>query len=382
MTGTATLVEPLVIWGCALFGRSLADNAPHQVAHNQETIRSNLATRAQRAITRSMVAQRSLVVIVALALSNCRQDPPLLGPHPAAVSTEQSAQKVESVRITSADLEGALQRLRRLPGKYQAPNEGQRGPFQRWVAHLVTSAESGNLPVLPAPAGFTGKFVDGGRVWLLAEDESATKTGAGAYALRPDATNELVIQAPHTFFDQGTLPLALTLFDQLDARVLMINTLHRGGSAAGEESEDERLERARSGKEDADLAHQTNSYYQVAHHVFGAQWPQARFVQLHGFRDEKLPGVSVVVSAANTRLDALPVVRALNNGLGAGTARLFPEEVGQLGGIINEQARACKDAGWQFLHLEISASLRQRMERQPAVREQFAQALKDALLLR
>jgi hypothetical protein len=280
-----------------------------------------------------------------------------------------------------SELEQALTPLRRAPGTYQAPSEPQRAQWKDWFAHLLTSAVAETLPSRAAPEGFAGRFVDGGAIWLVAE-QGATKTGAGAYAIRPRAKNDVVIQAPHTFFDQGTLPLALTLFQTLDARVLMINTLHRGGAANQDEVDDERIERARSGKEDADLAHTTDSYYQVAHSLFGAEWPRTRFIQLHGFRDEKVPGVSVIVSGAGTQFDPLPVARALNDVFGAGTARVYPDEVKKLGGTTNAQARACKEAGWSFLHLEIAASLRQRMERQASLREQFAQALAQAMLLR
>jgi hypothetical protein len=253
--------------------------------------------------------------------------------------------------------------------------------WKDWVAHLLTAGRAATLPSRGAPEGFAGRFVDGGAIWLVAE-QGPTKVGAGAYALRPKAKNDIVIEAPHTFFDQGTLPLALTLFDALDARALLINTLHRGGAGGADEGEDERLDRSRSGEEKSDLAHHTESYFQVAHSLLGAEWPQTRFIQVHGFRDEKVPGVSVVVSGAGTSLDPLPVARALNEVFGAGTARVYPEEVKKLGGTTNAQARACKEAGWAFLHLEISASFRQRMERQASLREQFAQALSRAMLLR
>lgn len=284
-----------------------------------------------------------------------------------------------AVRVAS-ELEDVLQPLRRSAGEYKTPSDAQRGAFKDWVAHLLTAAAAEALPSRAAPEGFIGRFVDGGSIWLVAE-HGPTKVGAGAYAIRPKARNDVVIEAPHTFFDQGTLPLALSLFQALDARALLINTLHRAGGAS-DEVEDERLERARSGKEEGDLAHQTDSYYQVTHSLLGAEWPKTRFVQVHGFRDEKVPGALVVVSAAGTNFDPLPVARALNDSFGAGTAQVYPDEVKKLGGTTNAQARACKEAGWPFLHLEIAASFRQRMERQASLREQFARALGQAMLLR
>lgn len=324
-----------------------------------------------------------LLTASVIASTGCSKEPP-----PAAIPlpSDPSERPLSSAKQSpSNDLEPMLQGLRRATGTFQTPSEQQQSEWKDWMAHLISSLDGGNLPTRAAPNGFAGRFVDAGRLWVIGE-QGPNKIGAGAYVLRPGAKNALVIQAPHTFFDQGTLPLALTLFEQLDAKALMINTMHRaaagGGAQGSDEADEDRQERARSGQEASDLAHSSNSYFQVTHSLFGAEWPGTRFIQLHGFRDEKAPGASVIVSAAGTNLDPLPVARSLNAVLGAGTALVYPEEINKLGGTTNIQARACKEAGWPFLHLEISATLRQRMERQASLREQFAEALSRALLLK
>ncbi len=39
----------------------------------------------------------------------------------------------------------------------------------------------------------------------------------------------LIVEAPHTFFDRGTLPVALAIFEAQRARALILNTSHRYG---------------------------------------------------------------------------------------------------------------------------------------------------------
>ena len=102
-------------------------------------------------------------------------------------------------------------------------------------------------------------------------------------------------------------------------------------------------------------------------------------IQLHGFRDEKVPTAKIIVSAAGTSAPTAPIARALNEAFGVGTARLYPEEVSELGGTQNVQARANVDESRAFLHLEIAASLRQQMLRQKSLQERFARALALAL---
>ncbi len=52
---------------------------------------------------------------------------------------------------------------------------------------------------------------------------------AAAVVLRVGAAVPLIVEAPHTFFDQGTLPVALAIFEAQRARALIVNTSHRYG---------------------------------------------------------------------------------------------------------------------------------------------------------
>ncbi len=313
---------------------------------------------------------------VCAAMLSCREEEERPKPTPAPTPTVEAPSSAQPKQESKA-LSSELNALRRAKGDFVLPTEEQASAYEGWLSHLSYSIDKRRLPVKSAPDGFRGTFVDGGRVWLLAE-KSKDKRGAGALALRVDEPKDVVVQAPHTFFDQGTLPLALTVFDELEARALMINTIHRAGPIG---SSEERAARVRAGKTEEDLAHQERSYFQLAHRTLVKRWKDTTFVQLHGFRDEQVPGVSVIVSAAGTKLDPLPVAKALNDVLGAGAARVYPEEVKKLGGTTNVQAQHNKSKERGFLHLELSTELRKRMERQESLRRDFAKALARALLL-
>src|SRR5262249_23768205 len=159
----------------------------------------------------------------------------------------------------------------------------------------------------------------------------------------------LVVEVPHSFFDEGTLPIGLTVFEELGARALLVNTVHRGGTGA----EEDRIERARGGSSPSDVAHQTQSFFHRAHLELRRAWPALNVVQIHGFRDEKVPTAKIIVSAAGTSADTAPLARALNDAFGVGTARMYPEEVNDLGGTHNVQAQASRDESRPFLHIEI-----------------------------
>ncbi len=275
-------------------------------------------------------------------------------------------------------LDESLQELRRTPStKYLAPTAAESDRYRAWVGHLSTSLIEGTLPHEPPPDGFGGRLLDAGRIWLLAEPTGRNR-GAGAVALRVGAETSLVVEVPHSFFDEGTLPIGLSVFDELGALALLVNTVHRGGVGA----EEERAERARSGTSESDVAHQTQSFFHQAHLELGRVWPRAHVVQLHGFRDEKVPTAKIVVSAAGTAAVIAPLAKALNDAFGPATARLYPEEVDQLGGTRNVQAEANRDEARDFVHLEMAASFRNQLVRQKSLRERFAQALAKGLSVR
>lgn len=315
------------------------------------------------------------MMALAVGVSAC-DDPAPAPPAPSPVVRNPDATPAPQSRETR--LAQSLQEIRQTPSAaYVAPTPAESDLYRSWVGHLSTSLLDGRLPTREAPSGFIGRVLEGGRVWLLSE-VSGQNRGAGALALRVSADAPIVVEVPHSFFDEGTLPIGMAVFEELRGLALLVNSVHRGGAGP----EEQRLERARSGTSESDVAHQPSSFFHQAHLELGRAWPKAHVVQLHGFRDEKVPSAKIVVSAAGTGAAAAPLARALNEAFGVGTARLYPEEVDQLGGTQNAQAEANREENRGFIHLELAASLRTQLTRQKTLQERFAQALAKGLSVR
>ena len=264
---------------------------------------------------------------------------------------------------------------------YVAPAEDEERAYRSWIRDVADRASRGDAPPDTAPPGFVLDRTSGSDdVWLLAE-RASHRRGAGAVAIRVGRQAAgLIVEAPHTFFDAGTLPIALTAFQRLGCRALLINTVHRynprlrGESSDGEGGED-------GGDVSAsDVAHAPHSFFLAAHEELQVAFPRATAVQLHGFRDEVLDGVSIVLSAAGTRADANLVASSLRAAPsatlgGPHAVRVFPDDVRILGGTLNAQARSSARAAAPFLHVEMSKSLRDNMVADTRVRGQFVVAL-------
>jgi len=58
------------------------------------------------------------------------------------------------------------------------------------------------------------------------------------------------------------------------------------------------------------------------------------------------------------------------------TVRLFGRDVFELGGTRNQQSRWARRVGFQqFLHVELAAATRLKLNRDPALRQSFREAL-------
>jgi hypothetical protein len=205
-----------------------------------------------------------------------------------------------------------------------------------------------------------------------------TSNAVAAIAIRAGRAREVAVEAPHTFFDRGTLPIAATAFEAMSARALLVNTVHRY-SALRERPEgmDERgdEDEAAAKRSASDVAHAPSSFFQAAHEALLEGVPGIWAIQVHGFHDAAAPGVSVIVSAAGTRADAAGAASACRTRLGDDGVKAYPTEIGILGGLTNVQARSSARAGAPFYHVEIGRSLRDRLGADAAARRRFAEAL-------
>lgn len=297
---------------------------------------------------------------------------------------------------------------------YRAPSLDEERAYAAWVRDALIAATERKEPPTKAPEGFSLRVM--GDLWIL-EEAKKKKRGAGAVVIRTGRARPIFVEAPHTFFDKGTLPIALAVFEAQSARALLINTAHRyidkpiqnkndkndkndddkaadadddksaeSDDKGAAEDDDKAPDRDEVDDEDAgiaavasDVAHADSSFFLAAHRELVALVHDNVTVQLHGFRDEKVPDVGVIVSASKGPGDAVGLSERLALGLPEVTVSAYPKDVKTLGGTTNVEARVSREMGAPFFHIEIARSLRDKLADDKALRARFAAALSPQL---
>ena len=298
-----------------------------------------------------------LVGAVCAACSRCgrvEQAEPVAAPPRATASAVPPAARAPDKKVgrsrqaprrkSAKSLLGRIKQLR-ATASYEAPTPEALRTYTERLTAAIAATRLGQKPSGPTADGFELEALStpAGTLWLLVEAPEQRR-GAGVVVLRSKALVPLVIEAPHTFFDTHTLVLAAEAFEQLKARALLVNTVHRAGEAQrGEQAKQERARLAHSGAAPADVAHLPTSFFQAAHQALQREGAPLA-LQLHGFADRRGRGVDAIVSAARTLASIEPLAGALAEALPGFAVRRYPSEVRRLGGTTNTQARWSRKA--------------------------------------
>ncbi|WP_437604974.1 hypothetical protein WMF20_27730 [Sorangium sp. So ce834] len=314
----------------------------------------------------------------------------------------------------------------------EPPNDAEEAAYVTWITSAGVAAQN-RQPPPAAPPGFALRAVPGRELWVLSEDDSRRR-GAAAVVLRIGAAAPLIVEAPHTFFDQGTLPIALAIFEAQRARALIVNTSHRygggpkpsnavgddegegtggasaddtaaesqatgdgaravgsgragSGGAAGAGGSDGVLgagggargdilaarERLAAALAFADVAHAERSFFLSAHRALLQSFPGMPAVQLHGFQDSSAPA-SAIASAVGHGANLERLLAPLRAVVSDGKVLAYPADINKLGGVTNVQARWSRQMGAPFYHLELSRALRDKLVTDEDLRRRFAAA--------
>lgn len=317
------------------------------------------------------IASYVLAALVCLALAGfaCRRTKP----EPTPTTREEPVRAVD-VRCPQALLEtrdGGLD-----PDRYVVPSDPERRALRDAIASLIVGR--GDAKDHAAKAGF--ELVDlGDDRGVLVREVAGKRRGGGAYVVRPGSTSRLFVQAPHTFHDEGTLPLAYELFARARAAALFVSTAHRYKAAP----------KTAAGAWPADVAHARDSFFQAATEgALRARTTPSVVVQLHGYGEREGGGAAVV--SAGVRTPGHPLVARATTALGrivstaasantAGSVLRFPDDHGELGATTNVQGAIVREAGGQFLHVELAAPLRRALLDDATLRASFLATLADAL---
>jgi hypothetical protein len=200
---------------------------------------------------------------------------------------------------------------------------------------------------------------------LLVVDAGRRALGQGLFLLRRTPRAEVVVEVPHRCFDRHTGAIGLALFEYLQARALLINTVHRYRAAG--------CDRAGLTKRCAsDLAHRDDSVFHAVHRGL-VEGRRCWVVALHGFR--RFDDTQVIVSAAGTRGDPSCFAGQLRRWRPELSVAVHGVDAGRLGGTTGAQARHLRRIGGRMIHLELSDDLRRTLAGQASARRSFFAAL-------
>lgn len=252
-------------------------------------------------------------------------------------------------------------------GRYVVPTTEQLLGLREMVKLFLQQGDAarGKATELAQRIGFEIVDVPAMAGAIVLRDAGGNR-GGGAYLLRLRSQSDLVVQAPHTFFDEGTFPLACDLFATSGARALFINTVHRYKGAPEDAN----------GNHPADVAHADGSMFQAATLGLLEAVPQPTVVQLHGFADDE-GDARIIVSSGDGSSSAPLLARvqsALSGVMGPGVWR-YPTETTKLGATTNVQGAAVRAHGGRFLHIEMASVVRATLLQDTVLRARFMASL-------
>lgn len=188
-----------------------------------------------------------------------------------------------------------------------------------------------------------------GALWGVREEPPAWR-GQGIFLVRPGASRPWLLSAPHAVGDDLlTGEIVLGWFSSTDAVAAAWSDVRR---------------------RDADLARETRTAFQALHLAFAAAHPDGLVVQLHGFARDKRStqagrdSLAILSTGEASAPPWLERVAACTEVAIRGRVSVYPDEVHELGGTTNAQARALAGRV-RFLHLETSLELRRRLRAEP-----------------
>jgi len=248
------------------------------------------------------------------------------------------------------------------PNSYAAPSTEERGIARGLMARLLRGEKVDDA----ASLGFEITTLEGWPDTVLLREAGDKRRGGGAYVVRKGGQSSLIVQAPHTFYDEGTFPLACEFFQRTHARALFINTVHRYRASPADDK----------GNHPSDVAHSPNSLFQAFTEGAVDAIPKIAVVQLHGFAERNIPA-RAVVSAGEKRAGAAIVAsaaRALEGAVGPRVLR-YPEDTNELGATTNVQGAVVRRAGGLFLHIEMEGGTRRDLLRDASMRAKALDAI-------
>ena len=337
-----------------------------------------------------MIVRRLLLII---ALGTACKSGPCKNERGAPVTPGSAPTTIAPRTLTLGDVERELYGAGP-DASFAATTPTEHAAIAKLVPSLLDASFTGNTSALAAwnadaaAAGFRVEIwtIANGRYLALLEAAGRVR-GAGAYLFRIAPRGDepvILLQAPHAFHDVSTGTIAAALFfaarDGVRPRALFTNTIHRYQLAPGNKKKRKH--------NPADVAHNADHAFTIATEAFALAAGKARVIQIHGFAprsdeddaDGDTGAIGMVVSAGDTAGSSpisAAIAAAAKQAFGPDVKR-FPEDVAILGATTNVQKRMLERTGrGEFVHVELSAVLRDKLVTDEETRRRFAAVLFD-----
>ena len=253
--------------------------------------------------------------------------------------------------------------------------DGTRLALLESALHAVFSGEHVSANNAASTAGYQLCAGVGAEAGLVLGEPLDLGTGEARFIWRESPTRGYILGAPHPWFDTGTLEESVALFQQIEARVLIVSGTHRcanentsgcdGTTSVCGESAPYR---------ESDMAHVAESLFQVIHQVsidtFESDW----VVSVHGMAADGVSLSNGVGGAASVdgpvgRLYAAfsssypdEYITTCNEGSGAVVDQRLCGSTNTQGRYVNGSVEVCNGAATEdasrFVHMEQSRDFR------------------------
>lgn len=249
------------------------------------------------------------------------------------------------------------------------PAMARRGPYRPPVDAECAALEE--LAGALARGGTAGAFALGlastvvGDSLVLASDPTGERAWL-VVVLRPGVVPDVLVEVPHPNADLDTELVGLALRDRRRGALYLQAGAHRLAGAPPEATERADCPADVSSRVDAPFS-------RIAAELTAGGLPQ---IQLHGFadRDDVDAVLSSGAAATGPLLDAVHArLRAAGERVGTGEDPRWADLLGRR----NVQGLAAAECATEFVHLELSRSVRRNAVRRDAVADALALALDD-----
>lgn len=201
---------------------------------------------------------------------------------------------------------------------------------------------------------------------LVICENPATSRGWGFFVIRSNTPSRLVLQMPHSFSDQRTREIGMQLFHEGQFAAACWNTVPR---------------------KIVDVAHEVAHPFSAFTRALATSRQDLCFVQLHGFdpssrKTAENRAADLIVSNGNDAPELMVRKTSIlmESAFPFLQVRLYPTQIQELGATTNVQAELLRQMGSrQFIHFEMSRTLRMRMLNDVMLRQVFLKNLNDGV---